>query len=90
MTGYIIFVKRLFAPGPRKSQQLLMPNVYLLRANYKTATINIATEYLLRSHLKTAAINFFFFKFFSYLLLQIYKTAANDKQQIRFFPLVNL
>ena len=46
-------------------------------------------EYLLQSHNRTAAINCFFFP----ILLIIYcceyiKTAANDKQQIHFFPLV--
>ena len=56
----------------------------------QTAAIEATHEYLLRSRPQTAAIN----GFFSLILFPIYccvytKTTANDKQQIRFFPLVH-
>ena len=87
----------------RKPQQLSEAKEYLLRlveksqqlkelfaaVSCKTAAIKCATEYLLRSHPKTAAINgFFFLNLFPIYCCVYTKTVANDKQQIRFFPLV--
>ena len=51
-----------------------------------TAAINCPPKYLLRAHVKPQQlIDFFFLNSFCYLMLRLRKTAANDKQQIRFF-----
>ena len=71
-----------------KLQQL---SVLFAAVTRRTAVINLATCYLLRSKRKTVAINGFFFLILFPIYCCVYtKTAASDKQQIHFFPLVRV
>ena len=77
----------LFAAGGEEPEQL---QAIFAAGMKQTAAIEGAHVYLLRSWDKTAAIkgSFFFLILFSIYCCVYTKTAANDKQQIRFFPLV--